>query len=77
MKFFWQHPKPKFGKTDLAVIVDRKTARYLFIKSRRWDTVDKEWMYEGVVLIVKGGILEFLAKDSIYSEGELLRVRGL
>lgn len=77
MKFFWQDPKPKFGKKDLAVIVDRKTARYLFIKSRRWDTHDREWMYEGTVLVIKGGILEFSAKDSIYSEGELLRIRGL
>jgi hypothetical protein len=78
MKFFLnRHPEPKLGKTDIAVIVDRKAARYLLIKDRRWDKDNQEWEYEGTALVVRNGILELFGKDYVYGESELLKVRGL
>lgn len=79
MKFFWNHrrPEPKLGKPDLAVIVDRKAARYLLIKDRRWDKENQEWEYEGVAFVVKSGVLELFGHDYVYGESELIKIRGL
>ena len=79
MKIFWwnRRPMPKFREADVAVIVDRKVARYLTIMKRWWDARDKDWMYEGTVLIIKDGVLEFVARDHLYSESDLIRIRGL
>lgn len=78
MKFFWnRRPEPKIGKSDLAVIVDRKAARYLSIKKRWWDKNDVEWVYEGTSLVVRNGILEVFGHDYVYGESELLKIRGL
>ena len=81
MKFFsWKRrPDPKFGKTGLAIVTDRKAAYYLVFKKRWWYAEKKEWMYEGTVLTVTdGGILKvFDNGKNIYNESALINVRGL
>jgi hypothetical protein len=83
MKFFWNRPKPKFWPGQLVAMLPREgleEARYMLIECRRWvkpnGEIQKQWVYDGLILAVHEGRLVFRTGGTCFFESMFIEIPG-